>query len=217
MLNAARYQPPSWRREYKTSVEDDLENYRVVVLGGSAVGKTSLLRRFFRDSHNYQHIVTLEDLYKEKLVVDNHRIDLDIIDTSGTEDLPAMRRQAIEKAHAIVIVYALNDKDSFAEAEYLRNEVLDIRGTMPPTIIVGNKADLCNDTSEDRLEMCDFINTEWGHRHVECSARDDTNVGELFEKCIFSELYSGDKTNTNSRKISLRKKTFQKVKKLLKC
>ncbi|XP_064619544.1 GTP-binding protein Di-Ras1-like [Lineus longissimus] len=209
IINALKIRPRG-SRSRKTSREPvfDDESYTIAVLGGAAVGKTSLLRRFFYGSHNHKHNPTIEDLYKEKLVAGNQRLEIDIIDTTGSENFPAMRRLAIQRAHVIIIVFALNNTASFTEMKNLRNEVLELRTQMPPVIIVGNKADTrCDKSLELQRQLRvrrNIIENEMQHKYVECSARNGENVSEVFEKYLLSEL-QGSTTAISTHKKSSKK------------
>ncbi|XP_064619564.1 ras-like protein 2 [Lineus longissimus] len=202
------------RRKVRRAVEEP-ESYKVVFLGGSAVGKTSIIKRHFYDKHNYSHSITIEDLYKEKITVENVQLEMDIIDTSGSEHLPALRRQAIQKADAIVIVYALDDADSFMELLNQLHEVMKLRNPMPSVVIVGNKADVCTLDEKERQKRRDYFMNELDLFYVECSAREGTNVNEVFEKQLFTELFTSQSDKKKSKRGSFQqsKPFFRKLKK----
>lgn len=69
-------------------------------------------------------------------------LTLDIVDTSGSYPFPAMRRLAISTADAFVLVYAIDDSDSFEEARCIHDQIVELRSAQAPVVVVGNKCDL---------------------------------------------------------------------------
>ena len=68
-------------------------------------------------------------------------IKVDILDTAGNLEFPAMRRLSISSAHAFLLVYSIDDKDSFEEVRQLWSQIRQQRtGALDlPCVIAGNK------------------------------------------------------------------------------
>ncbi len=81
----------------------------------------------------------------ELVLVDRH-ITLEILDTAGIDEFPVMRRLAIARGDAFLIVYAINNASSFDIVRQMRQLVLEIKGDLLtssiPMVIVGNKCDV---------------------------------------------------------------------------
>ena len=85
----------------------------VVVLGKGVVGKTSLIYRFVKDAFPEAHDPTIEDNYKAMVEINNESIEIQIVDTAGEEDYQNMLDQWIDVADGFLLVFAINDKDTF--------------------------------------------------------------------------------------------------------
>lgn len=90
-----------------------------------------------------------------------------------------MRRLAIDSGDAFLLVYSVDDKESFELVRKLRDDVLAARKTPPPIVVVGNKTDLTRQVHSEMVEP--IVCIDWEHGFVECSARDNQNVARVFQ------------------------------------
>lgn len=70
-------------------------SYRMVVLGASRVGKSSIVSRFLNGRFEDQYTPTIEDFHRKVYNIHGDMYQLDILDTSGNHPFPAMRRLSI--------------------------------------------------------------------------------------------------------------------------
>ncbi|XP_032308617.1 uncharacterized protein LOC6503784 isoform X2 [Drosophila ananassae] len=155
--------------------------YKVAMLGGSGVGKTTLTYQFTTSDYICAYDLSLDDDYGQKTVsvlVDNIETDLEIIDHPACE----MSTEAFCATYNIdlfVVVYSVVDKNTFKAAErvlqYLKeNEMLLTRGA----ILVGNKTDLERHRQVSR-QMGRKVAKEIACKFIETSSGLDHNVDEL--------------------------------------
>ena len=119
--------------------------WKVVIMGGEGVGKTSLVRRFLYNSFQHRHIPTVEELYPRNFCLSpSVSVRGSILDTSGTDQFPAMRRHAILTSQAILLVYSLACPASLHWIQLRLTEIREVRGGKLdlPVVLVGNKVDL---------------------------------------------------------------------------
>jgi len=69
--------------------------YRLVLLGSARVGKTSLVARFLGNHFNDAYTPTIEDFHRKFYRIRGETHRLDILDTSGNDPFPAMRRLSL--------------------------------------------------------------------------------------------------------------------------
>lgn len=77
-------------------------DYRVVVFGAGGVGKSSLVLRFVKGTFRESYIPTIEDTYRQVISSNKTICTLQITDTTGSHQFPAMQRLSISKVkHSI--------------------------------------------------------------------------------------------------------------------
>lgn len=76
-------------------------SYRMVVLGASRVGKSSIVSRFLNGRFEDQYTPTIEDFHRKVYNIHGDMYQLDILDTSGNHPFPAMRRLSILTGEAM--------------------------------------------------------------------------------------------------------------------
>ncbi|KAI2802536.1 GTP-binding protein Di-Ras1 [Blomia tropicalis] len=189
-------------------------DYRVVVFGAGGVGKSSLVLRFVKGTFRDSYIPTIEDTYRQVISCNKNVCTLQITDTTGSHQFPAMQRLNITKGHAFMLVFSVTSKQSLEELIPIYREILEVKGGEEnlPMILVGNKCDeesAREVTVEYANEMVAKILK--GSGFIETSAKTGHNVPESFQ-----ELLSMDKTRNMSLKMDLKKTRSQIRKEKLK-
>ncbi|MBN3313223.1 DIRA2 protein, partial [Atractosteus spatula] len=118
-------------------------DYRVVVFGAAGVGKSSLVQRFVRGTFHDTYIPTVEDTYRQVISCDRNVCTLQITDTTGSHQFPAMQRLSISKGHAFILVYSVTSRQSLEELKPIYQQIRHIKGDAQavPIMLVGNKSD----------------------------------------------------------------------------
>lgn len=103
------------------------EHRRIVVLGAANVGKSAIIQQFLYDRFVTRYRKTVEDLYMAEYNLSNGAsLTLEILDTSGSFEFPAMRALSISNGSAFLLVYSVDDEQSFEEVKKLRKEVCSL-------------------------------------------------------------------------------------------
>lgn len=160
---------------------------RIVFLGSGKVGKTSLIKRFLDNTYNDKYRPTVEDLFTREYEINGRVISVEIMDTSGSYNFPAMRRICIGKASAFVLTCAQDDPYSFEYVKELLHQIKEERADYDelPLVIAVNKIDL----QRDARKIADEDIDAWLHEEsvpltalVYTSAKDEDGVWTVFEK-----------------------------------
>lgn len=163
---------------------DNLPTYKLVVVGDGGVGKSALTIQFFQKIFVPDYDPTIEDSYTKICTVDGVPARLDILDTAGQEEFGAMREQYMRAGHGFLLVFAINDRQSFNEVSKLFTQILRVKDRDDfPIVLVGNKADLETQRQVPRSEAFAFS----ASHHVayfEASAKLRLNVDEAFEQLV---------------------------------
>ena len=123
-------------------------------------------------------------MYHGEFDIKGIKLNLDIQDTGGSyvDEFPAMLKCSLASADAVLLVYSVDDIDSFDEVSRLRDLVHLQRGEEMPLVVVGNKTDLERQISREEAEatvLCD-----WENGYVECCAKDNLNVPAVFRALL---------------------------------
>lgn len=115
--------------------------HKIVMMGAAKVGKSAIINQFLYNTFTPKYKRTVEEMHHGDFNVSGVHLTLDILDTSGSYEFPAMRDLSIKSADAFVLVYDVNDSNTFLEIKTLRAQILNTKGSVP-IVIVGNKIDL---------------------------------------------------------------------------
>jgi small GTP-binding protein len=165
--------------------EDDI--IKVVMLGESGVGKSSVAVRFVTDEFRHYTDATIGASYLSKAVdvepnpiMSSRKVTFKIWDTAGQEKFHSLVPMYYRGAGAAILVFDISRPQTMLA---LQRWVDELKNSGPPDIILalcGNKADLTKDRRVSKERACQYAE-EIGAFYVEVSARDDTNVQELFQ------------------------------------
>ncbi|XP_022257047.1 ras-related protein Rap-2a-like [Limulus polyphemus] len=159
---------------------------KLVVLGAGGVGKTSLVVQYLEGFFSSSYKPTVEDCYRHTIQMpDGIFHTVEILDTAGSHHFPAMRELSIRSGRGFVIVFSVDDKQSFHEVTELWNLITKLRGSQVPVILVGNKSDLNKERKVSEAEAQEIAKDVMNNcRYIETSAKYNVNVSQLFVQLL---------------------------------
>ena len=176
--------------------------FKVLLLGNSDVGKSSLLLRFVDSVWNDAFVPTIGVDFKVKtLDINNQKVKMQIWDTAGQERFRTVVSTYFRGAHGILLLYDVTNKDSFKNLESWLIEIEKNAKEKVLKILIGNKCDLTEDREISEEEGKAFALRN-GMEFMETSAKMNTNVSEAFETLakLMIEFNNTNKTQKNEGK-----------------
>lgn len=153
--------------------------FKVVLIGNSGVGKSSVLSRYTDDHFSDNYISTIGVDFKIKsLECNNKKINLQIWDTAGQERFRSIVNSYYKGAHGIILVYEVTSQSSFKSLEYWINEVKKYNTSDVPILLLGNKVDLEREVLKSDAESYASRNN---FLYIETSAKKNTNIDNIFK------------------------------------
>ena len=165
------------------STNDDVI-LKILILGDSSVGKTSLLLKYVDGYFPETYIATLGVEFKvKKININGINISLQIWDSAGQERFRGVMAKSFMKgADGIIYTYDISRKSSFDNLKgWITQSEEAIEGFKK--IIVGNKLDLEKDrqvTKESLTKLCQNQKL----KGMEVSAKNNANVNKCFETLV---------------------------------
>lgn len=152
--------------------------FKILLIGDSGVGKTSILLRFTDDSYSESFLSTIGVDFKIKTFeYHNKMIKLQIWDTAGQERFRTITSSYYRGAHGIIVVFDLTDPESYENIKQWLHEITRYANENVCKMLVGNKSDLY----EKRMV---FSGKEFAEskniQYIETSAKNCDNIDELF-------------------------------------
>eukprot|EP01084_Bolivina_argentea_P217670 369521_1 len=158
---------------------------KLLTLGDSGGGKSSLLLRYTDDEFSDEFVTTIGMDFKFKRVLINDKpVKVQIWDTAGQERFRTITQNYYRGAHGILLVCSVDDENSKKNVKRWLDDVRKIiRGENFNAILVMNKCDLVEDKEEFEKELEEIAN-ELGIECVLTSAKANIGVNEAFTKLI---------------------------------
>lgn len=178
--------------------------FKILLMGDSGVGKSSLLLRFTENTYSETFITTIGVDFKIKTIdIDGTIVKLQIWDTAGQERFRTITSSYYRGANAAILVYDITNKRSF---ENIKKWLYEINTSSASSIkaikkiIVGNKADLVDNRKisyDDAKIFCDILNIKF----IESSAKNSEKINEIFN-IITHDLLNDDENNSNKNNVN---------------
>ena len=200
-------------------------NLKILILGDSSVGKTTLLLKYVDGYFPTIYVATIGvELKVKKINVNGIDLNLQIWDTAGQERFRGVTRNFMKGADGIIYAYDITKKSSF---DSLKNWIIQSEESTVgfKKIIIGNKTDLESErvvSKEAFQKFCQNKNIQG----MEVSAKNGNNVDKCFE--LIAKLIIEGKTKEqliekyseagrNRGKSIVSKESYKKSKEKKKC
>lgn len=182
---------------------------RLLMIGDSSVGKTSMVVRYDENNFSTKYMTTIGVDYRDKFIeVDGKKIKLQIWDTAGQERFRSLTANFFGKADGFVVCFDVSNRTSFT---HVRNWIQDVqrhkRGHVD-VCLCGCKSDVDFQFRQVAYQEAKNLADEFDVPYFEASAKNNTNVAQTFEslaeKVARRKLEGGGFSTTSSSNVVLR-------------
>jgi small GTP-binding protein len=172
----------------KPRAEAPAHQLKLLLIGDSAIGKTSLLLRYMDDRFSQSFVSTIGIDFKVKLLeLDGQKVRLQIWDTAGQERFRTITTSYFRGAHGILLCFDMTDRKSFLSVEGWTKQIAEhcasASGGGPDSVallLVGTKSDMA-----DKLQVSEAEGQALAAQHkmrfFATSAKFNSNVKECFD------------------------------------
>ena len=171
--------------------------YKIMVLGESKVDKTQLIKRYTKNVFGGVYLTTVGMDFQDKIIeIEDKKVRLQIWDTAGQERFRNVTKSYFQSSQGLVLVYDITDRESFEKLNFWVDNIKNNAPENAKFILVGNKCDLANERKVSYEEGENYAKN-LNIKFFEASARDGTNVNELFFY-LANEIYQDNKLKGNN-------------------
>ena len=199
-------------------------SFKIIVIGDSSVGKSCLTTQAVRNNFEEFYTATIGfEFLTFNIRINNNVLKLQIWDTCGQEVYKSLITNFYRNSSLALIIYAINNMDSFKHAENWLNELKAQANPNVKVFLVGNKSDLENERVVSREDGEKFKEEKNLDKFIETSAKTGENARNvlleaaklLYKNYLKAKQNLGDK-NDNQKGDRLERKK-QKNKGTKKC
>lgn len=155
--------------------------FKIVTVGGAAVGKTSIILRYTTGKFREYYSPTLgADFAIKSMKLDGNRVKLQIWDMGSQDFLGSVRAGFYPGAKGVLFMYDVTSRESFEELAKWKKEV-DSHLKGYKRLIVANKTDLKDDRVVSKAEGKKLAKRFDG-AYLEASVKLNENVDDIFSE-----------------------------------
>ena len=179
------------------SKSDTVKSFKIILVGSSAVGKSTLLVRYIDDTFNPQKPTVGLDYRSKKITLNGETFNMELWDSAGQERYRTIVFNYFKLSKAACVVFDLTVPQSLEETKFWFKQVNNHCGGLIPKILIGNKSDLLKDLGGKEevdthmnsiMPQINEIEKEFGAKFFMMSAYTGEGVSEAFDY-LFNELY----------------------------
>ena len=167
-----------------------MESFKVVLVGESGVGKTSIIAQYIDQTFQEDLQTSTGGTFSTKTVsCDGKLLKFEIWDTAGQEQYRSLSKMFYKEANAALMVYDITRKRTFIDLkEFWYEQIKDCSPVDIMLVIVGNKSDLIDKEEVNEEEVRNYAK-EINAMFFSTSAKNYEGINNLFEE--IAKKYTG--------------------------
>lgn len=167
---------------------------KIIILGESSVGKTSLVNRYFHNSFERHHKATIGvDFMCQQYKILGIPFKMQVWDTAGAERFRSLTYTYFRQARAVLLVYDMSDVSTLAQVNQWHKDAITYCGGTFHTFLIGAKLDLCD--KEYNRDLPHKVAKQLDAEYWETSSKSGKNVEEMFTRVaavIFEDVIQSE-------------------------
>ena len=182
--------------------DTQIPNIKILFIGASKVGKTSLIERYRNNTFNAEIKPTVGINYHEvEIELKNKKFNIQLFDISGDDKYYKIITGYLKNAHGVFLVYDVTDKESFEQIKIWMKKFQDANKNNKKQntifVLLGNKIDI-KDEGQNNEEDWKIKGEDYNMTFYETSASNGQNIKEAVQYMV-EEIYKllGENTFVN--------------------
>ena len=161
---------------------------KLLTLGETEVGKTSIVLRYSDDKFQDSKIATIGIDFKIKIIKKGkEKIKVSIYDTAGQERFQNIVKHYYRGANGVLLIYDITKRKTFEKLNFWINDLKENSDDNLFIYLIGNKNDLEENREVSYKEASEFAK-EKNFPYIEVSAKTGNNIHKLFDEAIKGAL-----------------------------
>ena len=177
---------------------------KIIILGSSEVGKTSILNRYFNNEFTPNLLSTIGIDFKTKYFkFDDEKVKFNFIDTAGQEKFRAISVNYLKGTNGVILVYDITKKDTFDLIQGWIDDINENNKENIGKVLLGNKLDLEEERDvlkDDAQELANKL----GCKLFEASAKTGENINEALDEIARTTYHYYKKLKESEKRNSIR-------------
>lgn len=178
--------------------------FKIILIGPSAVGKTSLINRYVKNQFtDYKPTLGVDFLLKEVKTGEKFS-KLSIWDIGGHEKFKTLHQHYYQGTNGALLIFDLTRKKTYEEIDVWYSEMVEILKRKIPFVLIGNKLDLIKKKKE--IPILDDIAGNYAEDHgsiyIKTSAKTGKNVETAFVELVERMMEAKKKEPKEKKEVS---------------
>ena len=189
---------------------------KIIILGSSKVGKTSLLNQYFNKEFNNPVQTIGIDLRTKYFEFNKETVKINFIDTAGQERFDSISGNYLKNVNGVLLVYDISQQNTFKKIEFWNEQIKKHNNAYYSVVLIGNKIDL-EDCRQVKFEEGIDMGKQIKCKFYETSAKNNINVTECFNKIAYLTYKNFLKNGFRSKSFYLKNNKKKEQKNNSKC
>ena len=191
------------------------EKIKIMVIVETRVGKTSLIKKYTKNTFGGVYLTTVGIDFQEKIINSEGKVvKIQIWDTAGQDRFRNIAKNYFHTSDGFLLVYDITCRESFDKLNFWYEQIKLNAPEHTKCMVIGNKCDL-EEKREISKEEGDNFSKEQNIKFYETSAKEGINVNIIFQELsneIIKDIKKNGQKNKSSSQFLKKNNTKQKKK-----